>query len=252
MGEISSMSHAAGLERNCGLHMKDSSIKRAPAEAADPGAASPSPLRVLIADDHALVRRGLRQIILDAFPHAEFGESANVAETLKAIRAETWNLVLLDINMPDHSGLDVLKEMKLAGIRMPVLVLSVHSEDQYALRALKAGAAGYLCKESAPEQFLGAIQRILAGRPYISAAVAEKLATDFRGGQDKSILDRLSDRELEVLRLIGTGHTVKEIAAQLSLSVKTVSTYRVRLLAKLNMGTNAELMRFALDESLVN
>jgi two-component system invasion response regulator UvrY len=213
---------------------------------------APSPLRVLIADDHALVRRGLRQILADAFPAAQFGEAANVKDTLALIQAQSWELLVLDINMPGRSGLDVLKELKHANVKLPILVLSVHSEDQYALRALKAGAAGYLCKESAPEQFVNAVQRVLAGRTYISCALAEKLADDFRGGRSaKSIVDRLSDRELEVLRLIGAGRTVKEIGGQLSLSVKTVSTYRVRLLAKLRMKSNAELMRFALDEELV-
>lgn len=212
----------------------------------------PSPLRVLIADDHALVRRGLRQILADAFPTAQFGETSNVKDTLAMIQAQPWELLVLDINMPGRSGLDVLKELKHLGVKVPILVLSVHSEDQYALRALKAGAAGYLCKESAPEQFVNAAQRVLTGRTYISYSLAEKLAEDFRGGRaSKSIVDRLSDREMEVLRLIGYGKTVKEIAAQLSLSVKTISTYRVRLLAKLGMKTNAELMRFALDEGLV-
>lgn len=211
------------------------------------------PLRMLIADDHSLVRRGLRQILADAFPHAEFGETSTVPETLAALRGQTWHLLVLDINMPGRSGLDVLKEMKSAGIKTPTLVISVHSEDQYALRALKAGAAGYLSKDTAPELFLGAVERILSGRTFISPALAEKLADEMRGRrQAKSALERLSDREMEVLRLIGSGRTVKEIAGLLSLSVKTVSTYRVRLLAKLRMKTNAELMRFAIEERLVD
>ncbi|MCX8157665.1 MAG: response regulator transcription factor [Verrucomicrobiae bacterium] len=211
------------------------------------------PLRMLIADDHSLVRRGLRQILADAFPNAEFGETSTVPETLAALRSHPWDLLVLDINMPGRSGLDVLKEMKSASIKTPTLVISVHSEDQYALRALKAGAAGYLSKDTAPEQFLLAVERILGGRTFISPALAEKLADEMRGRrQAKSALERLSDREMEVLRLIGSGRTVKEIAGLLSLSVKTVSTYRVRLLAKLRMKTNAELMRFALEERLVD
>lgn len=208
---------------------------------------------MLIADDHSLVRRGLRQILADAFPTAEFGETSTVPETLTALRGQTWDLLVLDINMPGRSGLDVLKEMKSAGIKTPTLVISVHSEDQYALRALKAGAAGYLSKDTAPELFLLAVERILGGRTFISPALAEKLADEMRGRrQAKSALERLSDREMEVLRLIGSGRTVKEIAGLLSLSVKTVSTYRVRLLAKLRMKTNAELMRFAIEERLVD
>lgn len=211
----------------------------------------PSPLRVLIADDHAIVRRGLRQILADAFPSAQFGEAGNFAETMHLLKQEPWTLLVLDINMPDRSGLDVLKDIKQAGSRLPVLVLSVHSEDQYALRALKAGAAGYICKETAPELFVTAVQRILAGRAYISPTLAERLAADYRGSREKSAVEKLSDREMQVLQLIGTGRTVKEISVQLGLSVKTVSTYRVRLLAKLEMRTNAEAMRFALDEGLV-
>ncbi|WCJ58959.1 response regulator transcription factor [Fontisphaera persica] len=208
---------------------------------------------MLIADDHSLVRRGLRQILADAFPTAEFGEASTVPETLASLRSQPWDLLVLDINMPGRSGLDVLKEMKSANIKTPTLVISVHSEDQYALRALKAGAAGYLSKDSAPEQFLLAVERILGGRTFISPALAEKLADEMRGRrQAKSALERLSDREMEVLRLIGSGRTVKEIAGLLSLSVKTVSTYRVRLLAKLRMRTNAELMRFAIEERLVD
>lgn len=211
------------------------------------------PLRMLIADDHSLVRRGLRQILADAFPQAVFGETSTVPETLAALREQAWDLLVLDINMPGRSGLDVLKEMKSAGIKTPTLVISVHSEDQYALRALKAGAAGYLSKDTAPELFLLAIERVLGGRTFISPALAEKLADEMRGRrQAKSALERLSDREMEVLRLIGSGRTVKEIAGMLSLSVKTVSTYRVRLLAKLRMKTNAELMRFAIEERLVD
>lgn len=211
------------------------------------------PLRVLFVDDHALVRRGLRRILADAFPEAQFGEVSNVTEALQTINAQIWELVVLDLNMPGRSGLDVLKELKQAGNKTPVLVLSVHSEDQYAMRALKAGAAGYLSKDSAPEQFVNAVQRILSGRSYISAGLAEKLAADFRGLRGaKSVVDRLSDRELEVLKLIGAGRTVKEIAGLLSLSVKTVSTYRVRLLAKLGMKTNAEMMRFAIEEGLAD
>lgn len=208
---------------------------------------------MLIADDHSLVRRGLRQILADAFPTAEFGETASVSDTLDALRGQKWDLLVLDINMPGRSGLDVLKEMKSAGIKTPTLVISVHSEDQYALRALKAGAAGYLSKDTAPELFLLAVERILSGRTFISPGLAEKLADEMRGRRPaKSALERLSDREMEVLRLIGSGRTVKEIAGLLSLSVKTVSTYRVRLLAKLRMKTNAELMRFAIEERLVD
>jgi DNA-binding NarL/FixJ family response regulator len=211
------------------------------------------PRRILIADDHPLVRRGLRQILAEAFPTVHFGETASVADTLVLLKNQPWDLLVLDINMPGRSGLDVLKELKLANVKTPTLVVSVHSEDQYALRALKAGAAGYLGKDSAPELFLFAVERILSGRTFISPALAEKLAEDLRGRKrGKSSLELLSDRELEVLRLIGSGQTVKEIAGSLGLSVKTVSTYRVRLLAKLRMKTNAEVMRFAMDERIVD
>jgi two-component system, NarL family, invasion response regulator UvrY len=209
-------------------------------------------MRVLIADDHAVFRRGLKETIRDAFPKVSFGEARTAQETLDCVRRQDWDLVILDISMPGRSGLDILGDLKRLRPRLPVLFLSVYPEEQYARRALKSGAVGYLTKESIPEELQKAVRRVLAGGRYISAPLAEKLAYDLRSGADTPVHELLSDREFQVLRMIASGKTVKEIAEEISLSVKTVSTYRTRILEKTGMKTTAELIRYALRMQLVD
>ncbi len=209
-------------------------------------------IRALIADDHAVVRQGLKQILGDTPEMVVAGEATNGQEVLDKVRAETWDVVVLDISMPDRSGLDILKQLRSERPKLPVLVLSMHSEDQYAVRVLKAGASGYLTKDSAPDELVKAIRKVVSGGRYVSSLLAEKLA--FEIGTDSSRLphETLSDREFQVLRLIAAGKSVTEIAAELYLSVKTVSTYRARLLRKMNLGTNAELMHYAMQNHLID
>jgi DNA-binding NarL/FixJ family response regulator len=209
-------------------------------------------IRVLIADDHAVVRQGLKQILGGTPEMLVAGEATNGQEVLDKVRAETWDVVVLDISMPDRSGLDVLKQLRSERPKLPVLVLSMHSEDQYAVRVLKAGASGYLTKDSAPDELVKAIRKVVSGGRYVSSFLAEKLA--FEIGTDSSRLphETLSDREFQVLRLIAAGKSVTEIAAELYLSPKTVSTYRARLLQKMNLGTTAELMHYAMQNHLID
>lgn len=208
-------------------------------------------MRILIADDHAVFRRGLRETLREAFAKATFGEAQTAEETLEFMRRSTWDLLILDISMPGKSGLDILEEVKRQWPRLPVLFLSMYPEEQYAKRALKAGAAGYLTKESVPEELKAAIRKVAAGGRYVSVGLAERLAFDLRRRADTPAHELLSDREFQVLRMIGVGKTVKEIADELSLSVKTVSTYRSRILEKTGMRTTADLIRYALQEQLV-
>jgi two-component system, NarL family, invasion response regulator UvrY len=208
-------------------------------------------MRILIADDHAVFRRGVRETLREAFAKATFGEAETAEETLEFVRRSTWDLLILDISMPGKSGLDILEEVKRLRPRLPVLFLSMHPEEQYARRALKAGAAGYLTKESVPEELKAAVRKVAAGGRYVSVSLAERLAYDLRRRADTPAHELLSDREFQVLRMIGAGKTVKDIADELSLSVKTVSTYRSRILEKTGMRTTAELIRYALQEQLV-
>ena len=209
-------------------------------------------IRALIADDHAVVRQGLKQILGGTPEMLVAGEATNGQEVLDKVRAETGDVVVLDISMPDRSGLDVLKQLRSERPKLPVLVLSMHSEDQYAVRVLKAGASGYLTKDSAPDELVKAIRKVVSGGRYVSSFLAEKLA--FEIGTDSSRLphETLSDREFQVLRLIAAGESVTEIAAELYLSVKTVSTYRARLLQKMNLTTNAELIHYAMQNHLID
>jgi two-component system, NarL family, invasion response regulator UvrY len=209
-------------------------------------------IRILIADDHAIVRRGLRQILAESPEFTNIGEAQNAQEVMTMVRTQAWDLVMLDLAMPDKSGLEVLKDVKRENPKLPVLVLSMHPEDQYAVRVLKAGAAGYLTKESAPEELINAIRKVLKGGRYISLQLAEHLAFDLGQGNEKPLHETLSDREYEVLCLIASGKTVSAIAEQLSLSVKTASTYRARILEKMNMKTNAELTHYAIQQKLVD
>jgi two-component system invasion response regulator UvrY len=208
-------------------------------------------MRVLIADDHAVFRRGLKETIGEAFPKVTFGEAKTAQETVECVRRQDWEIVILDISMPGKSGLDILDDVRRLRPKLPVLFLSMHPEEQYARRALKSGAAGYLTKDSIPEELKEAVRRILTGGRYVSATLAERLAFDLRKGADTPLHELLSTREFQVLRMIASGKSVKEIANDIALSVKTVSTYRARILQKTGMKTTAELIRYALQTQLV-
>jgi DNA-binding NarL/FixJ family response regulator len=208
-------------------------------------------MKILLADDHAVVRRGVKQILADEFKRATFGEAHNAQEALNRIYQEKWDVVVLDISMPGRSGLEVLREIKRTRPKLPVLVLSMHPESQFAVRVLKTGASGYMTKESAPEELVGAIQKVLDGRRYVSSSLGEKLATYISSDTPKDVQELLSHREFQVLRLIASGKEVGEIAKELSLSVKTISTYRARILEKMDMKNNAELMHYAIQHQLV-
>jgi two-component system, NarL family, invasion response regulator UvrY len=205
---------------------------------------------ILIADDHAIVRKGLIELLRDEFSDLHVHEAANSQQAMDILSRQTLDVILLDISMPGRNGIETLKQIRAQGVKTPVLMLSMHPEDQYAIRALRAGASGFVNKETATEELLTAIHRILAGKKYITAAVAEKLAetTDLN---NKPAHEFLSDREMHVLQKIASGQTVSEIAMELSLSVNTISTYRTRLLEKLSLNNNAELTRYAMDNGLL-
>lgn len=208
-------------------------------------------MRFLIADDHAIVRKGLAQILRENFPDCTICEAASSNEVLDKVKDGIWDAILMDISMPGRNGLETLKQIRDYGIKAPVLVISMHPEEQYAVRVLKAGASGYLNKETAMEELIQAIQKILSGRKYISAGLAEKMAEGLDVQSGKAPHESLSDRELQVLQRIAAGKTVGEIAAEISLSVNTISTYRSRILEKLNLENNAELMRYAIDNGII-
>jgi two-component system invasion response regulator UvrY len=208
-------------------------------------------LRILLADDHAVVRQGVKQILAEAFAQATFGDAQNAHELLELIAQERWDIVVLDLTMPGGNGLEALKQIKHDYPQLPVLILSMYPEDQYAVRTIRAGAAGYLNKESAPEELVQAIRKVLHGGEYISASVADELVLHARHEDDQPLHKHLSDREYQVLCLIAAGKEVKEISTELALSAKTISTYRTRLLDKMNMKTNAELTYYAIQNRLV-
>lgn len=208
-------------------------------------------IRILLADDHTIVRKGLKQILSEGMSGVEFGEASNAHETAVLLAKEKFDIVILDVSMPGRSGLDLLKDIKVSSPKLPVLVLSMHPEDQYALRVLKAGARGYMTKDSAPDELVNAVNKILSGGKYVSRSLSEQLLTLLQEPQQGEAYQQLSDREFEVLKLIASGLTISEIAEKLSLSVKTVSTYRTRILDKLHLSTNAELTRYAIQEKLV-
>jgi two-component system invasion response regulator UvrY len=209
-------------------------------------------MRILITEDHAVVRQGLKLILADHFKKAVFGEACNATEALARVWKEKWDVVVLDITMPGRSGLEVLKEIKRSRPKLPVLILSMHPEDQFAVRLLKAGAAGYLTKESAGEELAGAIKKVIGGGRYISPSLAEKMASYLTIDVRKAPHERLSDREFLILRMIASGKQVSQVARELSLSVSTVSTYRARILEKMDMKNNAELTHYALQKELVD
>lgn len=198
-----------------------------------------------------MVRRGLKQILADEFSRAVFGEASNAAEAIERIWKEPWDVVMLDITMPGRTGLEVLAEIRRTRPRLPVLVLSMHPEDQFAMRVLKSGASGYMTKESAPAELVGAIKRVLAGGRYVSVALAEQMAAYLTTDGQAPPHERLSDREFLVLRRLAAGRTVSQIAGELSLSVKTISTYRTRVLQKMNLSSTAEIMHYAISNHLV-
>jgi two-component system, NarL family, invasion response regulator UvrY len=206
-------------------------------------------VRILIVDDHRLVREGLKRIILDEFRDTSFGEASNTTEALAQLWKEPWNLMLLDISMDGRTGLEVLKEIRASPSRMPVLVLSAHPEEQYAVRVLKAGAAGYLTKQSAAEELCRAVRKVCTGAKYITPTLAEQLASEIQSSS-RPAHELLSDREYQVMLLIAAGKVPKEIGHELSLSVKTVGTYRTRILEKLKLKNNAEIMRYAIERGL--
>lgn len=208
--------------------------------------------RILIADDHTIVREGLKQILAETSDMVVAGEATNGQEVLDKIKQNDYDVVLLDISMPGRNGLDILKQLKIDNPRVSVLILSMYSEEQYAMRALRAGAAGYMTKESAPDELIQALRKVSQGRKYISPTLAEKLALNLEGGDEqKPPHETLSDREYQVFCMIASGKMIKEIADELSLSVKTVSTYRSRILEKMGLKNNAALTHYAIQNKLV-
>jgi len=208
-------------------------------------------IRVMIADDHAIVRQGLRQILSDTEDMEVAGEACNGVEALRLSREGEWDVVLMDVSMPDRNGIDALKLIRKEQPRLPVLILSMYPEEQYAIRALKAGAAGYLTKQSAPDLLVTAIRQVASGKKYVSASLAMELADAITDDTDRPLHERLSDREYQTLCMIASGKTLTEIAEELNLSVKTVSVYRARLLEKMRLRNNAELTHYGLKFGLV-
>ncbi len=209
-------------------------------------------MNVLIVDDHAVVRRGLAEILTDEFSGVEVGHADNVADARHYLRQQQWDLAIIDIALPEESGLMLLKEMREAWPELPVLVLSFHPEKRYALRALRAGAAGYLTKEAAPRELVSAVRKVLDGGKYVTQSIAERLAFSVEDGTGEAPHERLSDREYQVMVRIASGKTVSQIADEMHLSVNTISTYRSRLLDKMNMETNAEVTRYAVENELMD
>jgi len=208
--------------------------------------------RILLIDDHEVVREGVKKILNVKPDTTVFGEASAAPGALKLVREQDWDVVLLDLSLGGRSGLELLKELKQIRPRLPVLILSMHPEEQYARRAFKAGAAGYVTKDSSKAELVEAVSSVAAGGKYVSRALAEKLIFDLDRGSDRPPHETLSDRELEVMRLLASGKTVTEIAALLSLSDKTISTYRARVLEKIGINTNAELIRYAIENKLVD
>ena len=209
-------------------------------------------IRVLIADDHAVVREGVKHILSENGNIVVAGEAGNGHEVLSNILNKDFDVVLMDIAMPGRDGLEILKDIKNQKPKLPVLILSMFPEEQYALRALKSGASGYMTKESIPDELIRAVQKIAKGGKYISSSLSEKLFSLLDGDSEKAIHENLSDREFQVMRMIASGKTLKEIAEELSLSVKTVSTYRSRILEKMGMKNNAEMTHYAIKNRLVD
>lgn len=208
-------------------------------------------MHILITDDHAVVRRGLREILADSLDGATFSEAGNADDALRVLARNATHILVLDINMPGRSGLDLLKDVKRMYPRLPVIVLSVQSEDQYAVRCLRAGASAYINKDSAPEELAQAARKVLGGGRYVGAGLAEKLVTILDDDADRPRHELLSDRELEVMLMIASGISLTEIGNRLHVSAKTVSTYRARVMEKMQTRSNAELTRYAVSRKLI-
>jgi len=208
-------------------------------------------IRILIADDHAIVRKGLAQLIRDEFASAEIAEVGDAEELISRVAEKDWDIVICDLSMPGRSGLDALRQIKQMYPSLPVLIMSMYDEDQYALRVLKAGASAYLGKDNIHEDIIKAIRTVLLGKKFITPSVAEKLAQALEGDTNQLPHEKLSDREFDVFKLLAGGKAVSDIADQLSLSVTTVSTYRARILEKMNLKSNADLTRYALNNNLI-
>lgn len=208
-------------------------------------------IRILIADDHAVVRKGLSQILLEHYPSADIGEADDAESLITLAINEKWDVVICDMSMPGRSGLDALSQIKQISPGLPILIMSMHPEDQYALRVLKAGASGYLGKETIHDDIIKAIETVRIGKKFITSAIAEKLANAFDASASHQLHESLSDREFDVFKLLASGKSVTEIGEQLSLSATTVSTYRSRVMEKMNMRSNADLTRYALENRLI-
>jgi len=209
-------------------------------------------IRLLIVDDHEIVRRGLKEIFANSFPELIVGEAETSQTALELLMKQEWDLMLLDINIPGRSGLEVLEEAKRLRPRTPVLVLSAYPEEEFAIRSLKLGASGYLNKSLGADEMLSAARKVLAGGKYVTASLAEKLAVALGSDVQQTPHESLSSRELQVLRMVASGRTIKEIAAEMALSEKTVGTYRARIAKKMGLSSNVELTRYALQHRLVD
>ncbi|OSZ80140.1 DNA-binding response regulator [Chitinophagaceae bacterium IBVUCB2] len=208
-------------------------------------------IRILIADDHAIVRRGLKQILTEQYPFITIGEAGDAESLIAQAMKESWDVIICDMNMPGRSGLDALQQLKQLLPKLPVLIMSMYPEEQYAIRVLKAGASGYLGKETIHDDLVRAIETVISGKKFITPGIADKLANSFGVTSDLPLHESLSDREFDVFKLIAAGKSISDIATQLSLSATTVSTYRSRIMEKMNMRNNAELTRYAIENSLI-
>jgi DNA-binding NarL/FixJ family response regulator len=208
-------------------------------------------INILIADDHAIVRKGLKQLLIEHYPFANIAEAGDVETLVAEVMKQEWDVVICDMNMPGRSGLDALQQIKQIAPKLPVLIMSMYPEDQYALRVLKAGASGYLAKENVHEDLVTAIETVRLGKKFITPGVAEKLAGSFNGKSDIVLHEVLSDREFDVFKLLASGKSISEIAIQLLLSATTVSTYRARIMEKMSMKNNAELTRYGIENKLI-
>lgn len=208
-------------------------------------------IRILIADDHAIVRKGIYQILKEGFPNAIIGEAADAESMINKVMESTWDVVISDLSMPGRSGLEAIPQIKQINSKLPVLIMSIHPEDHYALRVLKAGGAGYLSKDLAPDELVTAVKRVLTGRKYITAEVGEKLAALVDNDDSKPLHQLLSDREFTVLKLLGSGKSLSEIAESMILSINTVSTYRSRILIKMNLKNNTDITLYCIENKLM-
>ena len=208
-------------------------------------------IRILIADDHAIVRKGINQILSEGFPDAEIDEVANAEALISKIMESEWDVIISDLSMPGRSGLEAIPQIKQINPKLPVLIMSIHSEDHYAIRVLKAGGSGYLSKDLAPDELVTAVKRVLTGKKYITANVAEKLASMVDKDDDKPLHQMLSDREFTVLQLLGSGKSLSEIAESMILSINTVSTYRSRILVKMNLKNNTDITLYCIENKLM-